>query len=326
MTRFGRGSWRWPTATCRSRNFPASKESWTFGGHAFHTSRWDYDYTGPDLAKLSDKRVGIIGTGATAIQCVPHLAQVGEAPVRLSAHPVDGRRARQPADRSGLVGGPEGRLAAPPHRELPAAHGRRRGRRGPGRRRLDEHRQEAVRDAADAASQECRTKNVCAQSNWPTSPRWRRSGPASTRSWPTAPPPRGSSRGTATSASGRASTTNICRRSTATTSPSSTPGARASSGSPPAASSSTAPNTVIDCLIFATGFEVGTDYSRRTGFDLVGRDGLTLTEKWRDGVRTLHGLTVHGLPELLRAQHRPVGLHRELPVPPRCPGAHTRRG
>ncbi len=46
-----------------------------FGGHAFHTSRWDYDYTGTDLAKLSDKRVGIIGTGATAIQCVPHLAK-----------------------------------------------------------------------------------------------------------------------------------------------------------------------------------------------------------------------------------------------------------
>jgi cation diffusion facilitator CzcD-associated flavoprotein CzcO len=52
----------------------------------------------------------------------------------------------------------------------------------------------------------------------------------------------------------------------------------------------------IDCLIFATGFEVGTDYSRRAGFDIVGRDGLTLTDKWRDGVRTFHGLSVHGFP------------------------------
>ena len=52
----------------------------------------------------------------------------------------------------------------------------------------------------------------------------------------------------------------------------------------------------IDCLIFATGFEVGTDYSRRTGFDLIGRDGLTLTEAWRDGVRTLHGINVRGFP------------------------------
>jgi cation diffusion facilitator CzcD-associated flavoprotein CzcO len=52
----------------------------------------------------------------------------------------------------------------------------------------------------------------------------------------------------------------------------------------------------VDCLIFATGFEVGTDYSRRTGFEIVGRGGETLTDKWRDGVRTLHGLSVHGFP------------------------------
>ena len=49
----------------------------SFEGHTFHTSRWDYDYTGGDsdgnLTGLADKRVGIIGTGATAVQCVPHL-------------------------------------------------------------------------------------------------------------------------------------------------------------------------------------------------------------------------------------------------------------
>ena len=48
-----------------------------FKGHTFHTSRWDYAYTGGDsfgnLEGLKDKRVGIIGTGATAVQCVPHL-------------------------------------------------------------------------------------------------------------------------------------------------------------------------------------------------------------------------------------------------------------
>ena len=46
----------------------------TFAGHSFHTSRWDFDYTGSDLEKLSDKVVGIIGTGATAVQAIPHLA------------------------------------------------------------------------------------------------------------------------------------------------------------------------------------------------------------------------------------------------------------
>jgi cation diffusion facilitator CzcD-associated flavoprotein CzcO len=51
-----------------------------FAGHSFHTSRWDYGYTGgsPDgvpMDRLSDKRVAIIGTGATAVQCVPELAR-----------------------------------------------------------------------------------------------------------------------------------------------------------------------------------------------------------------------------------------------------------
>ncbi len=50
-----------------------------FKGHSFHTSRWDYDYTGGDangapLDGLGDKRVALIGTGATAVQCIPHLA------------------------------------------------------------------------------------------------------------------------------------------------------------------------------------------------------------------------------------------------------------
>src|SRR6516165_7458959 len=50
----------------------------TFKGRAFHTSRWDFDYTGGNahggLTGLADKKVGIIGTGATAVQCIPHLA------------------------------------------------------------------------------------------------------------------------------------------------------------------------------------------------------------------------------------------------------------
>ena len=44
-----------------------------FEGHSFHTSRWDYAYTGSDLSSLGDKVVGIIGTGASAVQAIPHL-------------------------------------------------------------------------------------------------------------------------------------------------------------------------------------------------------------------------------------------------------------
>lgn len=50
-----------------------------FAGHTFHTSRWDYSYTGgsPEggLERLADKKVGVVGTGATGLQVVPHLAR-----------------------------------------------------------------------------------------------------------------------------------------------------------------------------------------------------------------------------------------------------------
>ena len=53
-----------------------------FKGYTFHTSRWDYRYTGGDsygnLHRLKDKRVGIIGTGATAVQCIPHLGEAAK--------------------------------------------------------------------------------------------------------------------------------------------------------------------------------------------------------------------------------------------------------
>lgn len=50
-----------------------------FTGHSFHSSRWDYDYTGGDaggnLHKLADKRVALVGTGATGVQLVPYLGE-----------------------------------------------------------------------------------------------------------------------------------------------------------------------------------------------------------------------------------------------------------
>ena len=74
-----------------------------FKGHSFHTSRWDYDYTGGSheggLDKLADKRVAIIGTGATAIQCVPHLGAAAKQLYVFQRTPVIGRPARQQADR-----------------------------------------------------------------------------------------------------------------------------------------------------------------------------------------------------------------------------------
>ena len=49
-----------------------------YAGHSFHTSRWDYEYTGSDLSGLRDKTVGVIGTGASAVQIVPKVAKMAK--------------------------------------------------------------------------------------------------------------------------------------------------------------------------------------------------------------------------------------------------------
>jgi cyclohexanone monooxygenase len=54
----------------------------------------------------------------------------------------------------------------------------------------------------------------------------------------------------------------------------------------------------LDCIIYASGFEVGTDYARRSGFDAVGRDGVKLSERWADGMRSMHGIHVRGFPNM----------------------------
>jgi len=50
----------------------------TFAGDSFHSSRWDYAFTGEDLCGLADKVVGIIGTGASAVQAIPRLARAAK--------------------------------------------------------------------------------------------------------------------------------------------------------------------------------------------------------------------------------------------------------
>ena len=52
----------------------------------------------------------------------------------------------------------------------------------------------------------------------------------------------------------------------------------------------------LDCLIFATGFEVGTAYTRRSGYEVIGKNDLKLSDKWKDGPQTFHGMFSHGFP------------------------------
>ncbi len=69
----------------------------------------------------------------------------------------------------------------------------------------------------------------------------------------------------------------------------------------------------VDCLIYASGFEVGTDYSRRAGMQFHGKDGRTLSETWADGVRSLHGMHVRGFPNCFLMNGSQAGFTASYP-------------
>ncbi len=78
-----------------------------FGGASFHTARWDYDYTGGDadggLEGLAGKSVALIGTGASGIQVLPHLAEAAEKVYVLQRTPsAVGVRGNRPTP-AGLI-------------------------------------------------------------------------------------------------------------------------------------------------------------------------------------------------------------------------------
>lgn len=68
------------TGLLHTPKMPKIFEDDVFNGHIFHAARWDYAYTGgshqdPRLVNLREKTVGVIGTGATAVQIVPLLSR-----------------------------------------------------------------------------------------------------------------------------------------------------------------------------------------------------------------------------------------------------------
>ncbi|WP_404465165.1 flavin-containing monooxygenase [Bradyrhizobium elkanii] len=281
-----------------------------FKGHSFHTSRWDYDYTGGDpkgvlMERLADKRVGIIGTGATSVQCIPHLARAckelyvfqrtpssvdvrGNGPIdpdwfaeiatpgwqqrwleNFTANQAGGS-AEEDLVQDGwtdLSKRIRAKIMLLP-REQRSVENMRAAFEDSDFEKMEEIRNRIdtiVRDADTAKNLKAWYGQLCKRpcfhdaylqafsrsiawktcgrrSRIPTSRRWRKSATGSTPSSAMPTPPRTSRPGTASSASGRASTTPIYRRSTPLAPIWSIPTARASRRSPRTGSSSRARN------------------------------------------------------------------------------------
>jgi cyclohexanone monooxygenase len=79
----------------------------------------------------------------------------------------------------------------------------------------------------------------------------------------------------------------------------------------------------VDCIIFASGFEITTEISRRYSIDTIkGRDGLSLYDAWADGYKTLHGMTSRGFPNQFFTGFTQVGISANIAANYELQGEH----
>jgi len=276
----------------------------SFQGHTFHTSRWDYAYTGGDstgnLHGLADKRVGIIGTGATAVQCIPHLGAAArelyvfqrtpssidvrnnrETDPEWAATLEPGWQYRRMENFNVLVSGGDQEVDLVSDgwtdifRNLTAIAAKTASRKI-GRRLTGEERDLLMEIADYQKMNAVRARAECIVKDKETAEKlkpWYRQfckRPCFHDDYlPTFNRPNVHLIDTAGKGVERI-----------------TPRGVVVDGK----------EYPLDCLIFATGFEVGTGYTRRAGYDIIGRGGVAISQKWGRGLRTLHGLQTHGFP------------------------------
>ena len=279
---------------------PGIKGIETFKGHTFHTSRWDYEYTGGDsnggLSKLKGKRIGIIGTGATAVQCVPHLGASADQLFVFQRTPssidVRNNRPTDPQWAASLEPGWQkermnnfNALVSGGFAEVDLVND---GWTDIIGNLLIRLRQDASPDLspeglarnlelADFEKMEqirSRVENIVSDPSTAEHLKpWYRQ---------------------------------FCKR------PCFHDDYLATFNRPTVELIDTDGLGVdcvtekgvvvkgveyeVDCLIYATGFEVGTNFSRRAGYEIYGIGGKSLTEHWQDGARTFHGFHSHGFP------------------------------
>ncbi|MCY1065581.1 NAD(P)/FAD-dependent oxidoreductase [Nannocystis sp. RBIL2] len=269
----------------------------TFQGHSFHTSRWDYDYTGGGPAggmdRLADKRVGIIGTGATAVQAIPHLGAAAKQLYVFQRTPSSiGVRANQPTDEawakslqpgwqrdritnfSAIVSGRPQEVdlvrdgwtyifedngsarATSPEEAMQL------------RAMADFRKMEEIRARVDTLVKDPATaealkpyyyqlcKRPCFHDEY-----------LDTFNRPNVQLVDTEGKGVE-----RITPTGVVVN---------------------------GKEYPVDCLIYASGFEVSSEYTRRLGFDIRGRGGKSLRDSWAEGAETFHGMHSRGYPNLL---------------------------
>ena len=289
----------------------------SFQGHAFHTSRWDYAYTGGTssggLTGLADKVVGIIGTGATAVQCVPHLGAGSKHLLVFQRTPssIDRRDDREldpeafrnlepgwqqqrMENFTALVGGAllEEDLVNDGWTSIPRYIRRLAARAGElgiaidspynlaplaDFLKMEENRarvHEIVKDEATAAALTPWYDRFCKRPCFHDDYLPTFNGPNVTL---VDTQGQGVERITehGVIAKGR--------------------------------------EYLVDCLIYSTGYDASSPFAKRISFEIIGRDGLTLKDKWADGARTFHGYGTHGFPNLFIMAHVQTGLSLNFP-------------
>jgi cation diffusion facilitator CzcD-associated flavoprotein CzcO len=280
----------------------------SFKGHSFHTSRWDYDYTGGDpsgalMEKLADKRVGIIGTGATSVQCVPHLARACKELYVFQRTPssVDVRD-NAPIDPKWFA-----EIATPGWQQhwLDNFTANQAG----GTAEVD-----LVQDGWTDLNKRIRARIIQLPKEQRTPPNMLAAFEDSDFEKMEEIRARvdGIVRDHETAAKLKAWYRQLCKRPCFHDSylqAFNTPSAHLVDTDGKGVERITETGVVVagkeyklDCIIYASGFEVGTEYKRRAGFDLTGRGGVKLSEHWASGMRTKHGIHVHGFPNAFFVQ------------------------
>jgi cyclohexanone monooxygenase len=274
----------------------------TFAGPSFHSSRWDYNVTGGDshggLDKLAGKRVGLIGTGASGLQVVPHLAaSAGHLTVFQRTPTAVGVRDNGPTDPEWWASLPSGwqrqrmdsfqmladgfwtdgcpvddgwtrywKHVLSAVRAIPADE------QTPERVALETERadfawnelvrsrvDDYVRDPQKAAALKAYYKATCKRMGF------------SDEYLPAFNQENVALVDTAATGIDRITETGVVVDGV---------------------------EHPVDVLIYATGFELGTTWVHQAGYDVIGREGAKLSEKWGEGIRSYHGLFTEGFPNI----------------------------